>query len=261
MSDAHYGLYPDLRDRVALVTGAAGGMGVAHARRLAASGAIVAVSDRESSAALSALAAEIGGYAISADLAHADEVRRLVETVAAECGPIDILVANHAYMTMGPFLESDVDDWWRIVDTNLGGTFYLIQEVVPSMRARGLGRIVVISSEWGVAGWPDATAYAASKAGLIALVKTLGRELAPQGIIVNAIAPGVIDTPQLAVDAESAGITLDEMHAEYARAIPAGRLGQATEIAETVALLSDFRLSAVLGQVVQVNGGSTRGRA
>lgn len=252
---------PDLQGRVALVTGAAGGMGAAHARRLAASGALVAVSDREPSPALTALAEEIGGVAITADLANADQVRLLVDRVATACGPIEILVANHAYMTMAPFLESDVDDWWKIVDTNLGGTFFLIQEVVPAMRARGEGRIVVIASEWGVTGWPDASAYAASKAGLIALVKTLGRELAPQGIVVNAIAPGVIDTPQLAVDAASAGISLGEMHAEYALAIPAGRLGNAAEIAETVALLSDFRLGAMVGQVLQVNGGSTRGRA
>ena len=130
------------------------------------------------------------------------------------------------------------------------------------MRRRGGGRIVVVSSEWGVTGWPGATAYAASKAGLISLTKTLGRELAPEGIIVNALAPGVTDTPQLEVDARDAGVELGE-HARqrYAEDIPLGRIGTAEEMAEVVALLADFRLSAMVGQVVQANGGSTRGRA
>jgi NAD(P)-dependent dehydrogenase (short-subunit alcohol dehydrogenase family) len=112
-----------------------------------------------------------------------------------------------------------------------------------------------------VTGWPGATGYAASKAGLISLVKTLGRELAPEGIIVNALAPGVTDTPQLEVDARDAGISLQAMHATYAESIPAGRIASPEEMAEVVALLADFRLSAMVGQVVQANGGSTRSRA
>jgi NAD(P)-dependent dehydrogenase (short-subunit alcohol dehydrogenase family) len=120
---------------------------------------------------------------------------------------------------------------------------------------------VIIASEWGVIGWPDATAYAASKAGLVSLTKTLGRELAPEGIVVNAIAPGVIDTPQLLVDADAAGVSLSEMHETYAQSIPLGRIGAAEEVAAAVALLADHRLGSMVGQVVQVNGGSTRARA
>jgi len=253
--------YPDLDGRVVLITGAAQGMGAEHARRLAASGATVAVNDREPSTALSALAAELSGIAVPGDVSDPEQVRTLVQQIERELGAVDILVANHAFMTMGPFLEADPEEWWKVVDTNLGGTFHLIQAVLPGMRRRGAGRIVVISSEWGVTGWPEATAYSASKAGLISLVKTLGRELAPEGIIVNAVAPGVTDTPQLEVDARSAGISLAEMQAIYAADIPLGRIGAAREIAAAVALLCDFRLSAIIGQVVQVNGGSTRGRA
>jgi NAD(P)-dependent dehydrogenase (short-subunit alcohol dehydrogenase family) len=253
--------YPDLRGRIALVTGAAQGMGAAHARRLAQSGATVVVNDRSDSAQLRALATEIGGWAMPADVSDPAQVHAMVSGVIDACGDIDILVANHAYMTMGPFLDHDLEDWWKVIDTNLGGTFALIQAVLPGMRRQNAGRIVVISSEWGVIGWPEATAYSASKAGLISLVKTLGRELSPEGIIVNAIAPGVTDTPQLEVDANSAGISLAEMHAHYAQSIPLGRIGGALEIANTVAFLSDFRLGAMTGQVVQVNGGSTRGRA
>ena len=151
------------------------------------------------------MAEEIGGLSVPGDVSDPGQVHALVAEVARQVGDVDVLVANHAYMTMAPFLEHDVDDWWKVVDTNLGGTFHLVQAVLPGMRRRGAGRIVVISSEWGVTGWPGATAYAASKAGLISLTKTLGRELAPEGIIVNAVAPGVTDTPQLEVDARDAG--------------------------------------------------------
>lgn len=261
MTEANIRSYPDLSGKVALITGAAQGMGAEHARRLAASGATVAVNDRERSAALSALAAELSGVDVPGDVSDPDQVRSVVDRVEQSLGAIDILVANHAFMTMGPFLESDPEEWWKVVDTNLGGTFQLIQAVLTGMRRRGGGRIVVIASEWGITGWPGASAYSASKAGLISLVKTLGRELAPEGIIVNAVAPGVTNTPQLEVDAHNAGISLTEMHNIYAADIPLGRIGEAREISEAVALLCDFRLSAVLGQVIQVNGGSTRGRA
>lgn len=250
-----------LDGKVALITGAAQGMGAAHARQLAADGAIVAVNDRQASSGLSALAEELGGIAVPGDVSDTEEMKEIVRRVGEAIGPVDILVANHAYMTMSPFLDAELADWWKVLDTNLGGTFFAIQAVLPGMRERGAGRIIVISSEWGVSGWPDATAYSASKAGLISLVKTLGRELAAEGIIVNAIAPGVIDTPQLAVDARAAGVSLPEMHAQYAKTIPAGRIGRPDEIARAVSFLSDFRLSAIVGQVVQINGGATRGRA
>ncbi len=252
---------PPLAGKVALVTGAAQGMGAAHARRLAACGASVAVNDLRPSPALTALAVELGGIAAPGDVSNRDEVHDLVAGVQDQLGSVDVLVANHAYMSMAALVDCDPTDWWKVVDTNLGGTFDLIQAVLPGMRGRGGGRIVVVSSEWGVTGWPGATAYAASKAGLISLVKTLGRELAPEGIIVNAVAPGVTDTAQLEVDARDAGVSLGEMHATYAAGIPLGRIAQPDEISAVVAFLADFRMSAVIGQVVQANGGSTRSRA
>jgi NAD(P)-dependent dehydrogenase (short-subunit alcohol dehydrogenase family) len=250
-----------LTGRVALVTGAGQGMGAAHARRLAREGAVLAVNDRQDSPALQALAKELGGVCAPGDVSDPDQVRALVSDVVRQVGDVDVLVANHAYMTMAPFLEHDLDDWWAVLDTNLGGTFHLVQAVLPGMRRRGGGRIVLVTSEWGVTGWSGATAYAASKAGLISLTKTLGRELAPEGIIVNALAPGVTDTPQLEVDAHDAGVDLAAMHQRYAQDIPLGRIARAEEMADVVALLADFRLSAMVGQVVQANGGSTRARA
>jgi NAD(P)-dependent dehydrogenase (short-subunit alcohol dehydrogenase family) len=241
----------------ALVTGAAQGIGRAIAVRLAAGGARVAVNDREPSAALDELAASLSGIAVPADVSS----RPQIEEMVARTGPVDTLVCNAAYMTMSPFLDHPAPDWWKVVDTNLTGTFHLVQAVLPGMRARGGGRVVIVTSYWGVTGWPNATAYAASKAGLIALTKTLGRELAPEGVIVNAVAPGVIATPQLEVDARDAGVTLDEVRRRYAGHVPLGRIGQPEEIADAVAFLASREVGAMVGQVLQVNGGEIRCRA
>jgi NAD(P)-dependent dehydrogenase (short-subunit alcohol dehydrogenase family) len=185
----------------------------------------------------------------------------MVGDLEASVGSVDVLVANHAYMSMGSLVGYDLADWWKVVDTNLGGTFQLVQSVLPGMRRKGAGRIIIVTSYWGVVGWPNASAYAASKAGLISLTKTLGRELAPGGVIVNAVAPGVIDTPQLEVDARDAGVSLAEIHRQYAEGIPVGRIGRPEEVADAVAFLADPRLSAIVGQTVQVTGGETRTRA
>jgi NAD(P)-dependent dehydrogenase (short-subunit alcohol dehydrogenase family) len=219
---------------VALVTGAAQGLGRATAVRLAADGFCVAVNDIISDARLSGLAEQLGGVAVAADIAGPQAGQRIIARVAELAGPVEVLVANAAAMAMSPFLESDPGTWWRQLDVNLSGHFRLIQAAIPAMRERGHGRIVIISSGCGVTGYPNATAYAASKAGLIALAKGLARELGPQGILTNAIAPSYIDTEQLQVDADDAGITLDQMRHRYAQMIPAGRLQSADEIAAAV---------------------------
>ena len=246
--------------RLALVTGATQGIGAAIACRLAADGATVAVNGLTDDDRMGSVVAATGGFPAVADVSDPDAVKRMVADVEHANGPVEILVCNAAYMTMAPLIDHDEDDWWRIIDTNLAGTVYLIQAVLGGMRRVGGGNIVVIASEWGVTGWPDASAYAASKAGLIALTKTLGRELAPENITVNGVAPGVIDTPQLQVDADAAGLSLDRMHAEYARGIPFGRIGRPEEIAAAVALLARKDLSSFVGQTIQINGGTTRCR-
>jgi NAD(P)-dependent dehydrogenase (short-subunit alcohol dehydrogenase family) len=247
--------------RIALVTGASQGIGAAIARRLAREGATVAVNGLTHDERMSHVVADTAGFPAVGDVSDPDAVWRLVGDIETTRGPVDILVCNAAYMTMAPFVEHGEEDWWKIIDTNLAGTVYLIQAVLAGMRRSGGGNIVIVSSEWGVTGWPEATAYSASKAGLIALTKTLGRELAPENITVNAVAPGVIDTPQLQVDADNAKVSLAEMHEEYSRGIPIGRIGQADEIASAVALLARKDLGAFVGQTIQVNGGSTRCRA
>ena len=254
MSEAH-----PLDGTVALVTGAAQGIGRATALRLAADGATVAANDREPSPELEELAAACGGVTAVADVSDPKAVEEMVALIEGSVGPIGLLVANAAYMSMGPFLEQAEADWWRQIDTNLSGTFYLVRSVLPGMRRLGGGRIVIISSEWGVIGWPNATAYAASKAGLISFGKTLGRELAPENIITNVVAPGVIDTPQLENDARDAGVFVEEIKARYAAETYVGRIGQPEDVAATVAFLAREGSAALVGQIVQPNGGTTRG--
>jgi NAD(P)-dependent dehydrogenase (short-subunit alcohol dehydrogenase family) len=237
----------------ALVTGAGQGMGAAIAARLARDGHDVAVNDLVAENAR-AVAERIGGTAYPFDVADPDACGAAVAAI----GDVDILVANHAYMTMAPFEHASPDDWARTLDVNLLGTATLLELTAPGMAARGSGRIVVIASEWGVIGWPNATSYAASKGGLISLVKSAARALGPRGVAVNAIAPGITDTPQLQVDADDAGIPLAEMIDRYAADVPLGRVGTPDDIAEVVAFLCSAEAIALVGQVVQPNGGTTR---
>jgi NAD(P)-dependent dehydrogenase (short-subunit alcohol dehydrogenase family) len=228
--------------RVALVTGSAGGLGRALVAGLGAAGWQIA-------------AATHRGGAFAADLADPEQGRSLVARVIERYGRLDLLVANHAAMTMAPVDRYPLDDWWRVVDTNLSGSFYLAQAAVPHLRTTR-GAMVFVSSEWGITGWPEASAYAASKAGLVGLTRALARELAP-AIRVNAIAPGIIDTPQLEVDAGAAGISLGEMKSRYADAIPLRRIATPAEIAATVAFLASDDAAFYTGQVLHPNGGTT----
>jgi len=245
---------------VALITGAAQGIGKATAIRLAADGARVAVNARVDDDRLAAAVAAAGHGAIPApcDIADWDASRHMVKDVEARMGPIEVLVANAARMTMKPFLKQDPQEWWEQVDVNLTGHLGVISAVLPSMRKLGHGRIVIVSSYWGVIGWENATGYGSTKSGLIALTRSLGRELAPEGIYVTTVAPGVIDTPQLEVDARDAGLPLEEMHKIYAKGIPAGRIGKADEVAATIAFLATEAAAAYVGQTLQPNGGEIR---
>lgn len=181
----------------------------------------------------------------------------MVERVQEELGPITLLVNNAAAAAFGPIEDLSERDFWRIVDVNLGGAFYCVQACVPAMARLGSGRIVSMSSEWGQIGWPQASAYCASKAGLISLTKALARALGPNGITANAIAPSVIDTPGLQIDADHHAISLDEMKRRYAAQIPLRRLGTPAEIASLITFLASEAARTITGQLICPNGGTT----
>lgn len=227
---------------VALVTGAGGGLGRAIVNRLRRGEWEVAAATHRDGP-------------LAADLADPAQARSLVDRVTDIWGRLDLIVANHAAMAMAPVAEHPLDDWWRIVDTNLSGSFHLARAAVPHLRA-AKGAIIFVSSEWGVTGWPNASSYAASKAGLIGLTRALARELAPD-VRVNAIAPGVVDTPQLEVDAADSGLPLAEIKRRYAAASPLGRIGSPDEIAASIEFLASPAAAYYTGQVLHPNGGTT----
>jgi NAD(P)-dependent dehydrogenase (short-subunit alcohol dehydrogenase family) len=235
---------------VALVTGAAGGIGRATADLLEERGYAVARNDLPGRA--------VGGHAAPADVADSASVEAMVARVREELGPVEVLVANAAAMSMGRIEEVPESEFWRILDVNLAGLFHCARACVPHMTEVGQGRIVAISSEWGQIGWPRATAYAASKAGIISMVKALARQLGAFGITANVVAPGAIDTEQLAVDAADAGETLDELRRRYAAEAPLGRLGTPRDVAGAIAFLASEHAGSLTGQVLAPNGGTTR---
>ena len=247
--------YPGIEGRVALVAGAAPGIGLAIAARLAAEGARVVLNDVN--AAKLDESAEGIGDAAPFDVADREAVHAGLERVRAQVGSPEILVANHAVMTMAPLVDDSEENWTRTLEVNLVGTAFLLEECVPDMVERGYGRIVAIASEWGAIGWPEATAYTASKGGIIALVRSAALALAANGIAVNAIAPGVTDTEQLEVDARAAGVTRAEIVERYGTEIPLGRVGRPSEIAAVAAYLVSEAAAPLVGQILSPNGGTT----
>ena len=250
----------NLKDKVVIISGARQGMGLVIAKRLKKEGALLALNDRILDDKLRENCQELNAFAIHGDLSDLKVIPSIVKSVVEKYGKIDAVVAQHAYMNMGKFEEQGSEEWWKVVNTNLLGTYVLIRESIEHLK-KSKGKVVVTSSYWGLTGWPEASAYASCKAGLISLVKSLGRELAPLGINVNGIAPGVINTPQLEVDAKNLNMPLEEVLNMYAKSIPLGRVGISDEIASVVAFLLDPEQNAMVGQIVNANGGEIRSRA
>jgi NAD(P)-dependent dehydrogenase (short-subunit alcohol dehydrogenase family) len=234
--------------KVALVTGAATGIGRATADVLEARGFAVARNHLPGQT--------VSGYSAEADVSDSAAVDRMVQNVTRDLGPVGVLVANAAYMVMGRIEEVGAGEFWRVVNTNLTGTFACIRACAPAMTEAGWGRIVNVASDWGRTGWPRATAYCASKGGIISLTKATALELGPKGVTVNAVAPGIIDTPQLQVDADDAGLSMAEMHERYAREVPMGRIGSPAEVAGVIAHFCSDAAGTITGQIVSVNGGA-----
>jgi 3-oxoacyl-[acyl-carrier protein] reductase len=250
-----------LRDRVVLITGAGGGSGPTVARAFAAEGAIVALHHRAgtgSAARAEAAAADIvaaGGraLAVDADLDSTDQVGLMFERVAKELGPVGVLVnATSAYRTER-FAQITDESWSAVVDDLLGATFRTSRAAVPAMQAAGWGRIVNVAARSGLVGTARATHYAAAKAAIVGLSASLAKELGPDGILVNAVAPTQILTVKDGVPSIP-----DERAAEMAKSIPLRRLAAPEDLAALVVWLGSDANRYVTGETISLTGGEQK---
>ncbi|MCC6165389.1 MAG: 3-oxoacyl-ACP reductase FabG [Acidobacteria bacterium] len=242
-----------LTGRVALVTGGTRGIGRSIVDILVGRGAAVAFTYRQRADLAHEIVASIeaaGGkaWAGPCDVADEAQVQAMVADAAAALGPIDILVNNAGVTRDGYLMMMDREKWESVLRPNLDGAFYCTRAVVRGMLVRRWGRVVNMTSPSAVAGLPGQANYAASKGGLIGLTKTLSRELAPRGVLVNAVMPGLIETDMTAAIPEAT-------REAHLRNVPVGRLGTTADVAEVVAFLSSDAAAYVTGQVIGVDGG------
>ena len=237
--------------RTAVVTGGASGLGKAAAARIVAEGGTVALWDLNADA-LKAAAEEIGAsHVVALDVADPDAVQAAAESSNAALGKIDILVASAGITgATVPVPEFPIDSWKRVIDINLNGVFYCSRAVVPFMTANGYGRIVNVASVAGKEGNPNASAYSASKAGVIGFTKSLGKELAGKGVIANALTPATFESPILA--------QMPQSQVDYMRSkIPMGRLGEVDESAAMVCFMASEECSFTTASTFDTSGGRT----
>lgn len=241
-----------------LITGASGGIGAAAAESFAAAGFGVALHYCRGRERAERLAADLRGryevpvMTVGADLAETQQVARMVETVTAELGFIDTVLNNAGIAQQKLFTDITDGDWETMLSVNLGGVFRVCRAVLPEMIRRQYGRIINISSMWGQVGGSCEVHYSAAKAGVIGLTQALAKEVAPSGITVNCIAPGVIRTPMLNC------FTEDDLTA-LAEETPLGRLGTPEDVAKSALFLASEGADFITGQVLGVNGGMVIG--
>ena len=239
----------DLTGKTALVTGATGGLGGAIAKALRMQGATVALSGTRRDV-LDALAAEIGAgtHVLPCNLADKNEVEALVPKAEAAMGQLDILVANAGITRDNLFVQLKDEEWDQVIDVNLTATFRLTRAAVRGMMRRRFGRVIGITSVVGVTGNPGQGNYAASKAGMIGMIKSVAAEYARRGVTANCIAPGFVSTPMT-----------DKLNEKQREAIlgrvPAGRLGSSEDVAAAVVYLASNEANYMTGQTLHVNGG------
>lgn len=235
---------------MAIVSGGGSGIGAAVVRRLASTGACIAVADIDRERAR-LLAAELGSsaFAVEVDVTDENSVRSAVQTVMEREGRVEILVNSAGVAGVSaPATALPTGEWERVLAVNLHGPYYLCRAVLPHMVERGWGRIVNVASVAGKEGNPNAAPYSASKAGLIGLTKSLAKEVARSGVLVNAVTPAVIQTPLLD--------QVTQAHVDYmVSRIPMGRVGQPEEVASLVAWLCSEDCSFSTGAVFDISGG------
>jgi 3-oxoacyl-[acyl-carrier protein] reductase len=245
-------LFPDrFKDRAAIVTGGASGLGLETAKRLAAEGAKVALWDINPDALAEAKTPSGAVHTEALDISDPDAVAQAAKATWAALGGIDILI-NSAGITGAtvPLIEFPIESWKRVMDVNVNGMFYCCRFVAPYMLQKGYGRIVNISSVAGKEGNPNASAYSASKAAVIGLTKSLGKELATRNVLVNAVTPTTFESPILR--------NVPQSHIDYMRSrIPMKRLGEASENAALVCWLASDECSFSTAATFDTSGGRT----
>lgn len=242
-------------NRVALVTGAGRGIGRAIALKLAGAGWDVAVNYRTSAAGAEEIASNIiilgrRAIAVQADVADAQAVRAMVADVEDRLGPVSLLVNNAGLSWTGLFQDTVYDAWRRLFTVNVDGAYHCIQAVLPRMLHEKEGNIINVTSIWGLHGASCEVAYAATKAALVGLTKSLAAELAPSGIRVNAVAPGCIDSDMLRALGK-------DTVASLAQKTPLGRIGTAEDVAKVVRFLAAADSDFITGQILTADGGFT----
>jgi 3-oxoacyl-[acyl-carrier protein] reductase len=236
--------FASLDGKTALVTGASRGIGRAIASELARAGASVVVGYRSGKDEAEALAAELGGRAVQADVANGEDAARLVE----EAGDLDILVNNAGLTRDGLLARMPDDDWRTVIETNLSSVFYTCRAVTRPMMKKRAGAIVNVSSIVGVHGNWGQTNYAASKAGIIGFTKSLARELGSRGVRANVVAPGYVKT-------QLTDVLPEEATRAMLQNTPLGRLGEPQDVAGAVRFLCSDEASFITGEVLLVDGG------
>jgi NAD(P)-dependent dehydrogenase (short-subunit alcohol dehydrogenase family) len=242
------------QNRVAVVTGAAGGIGTAIAQRLAAEGARVVATDllAEGAHATAAAIRATGGQArgLAADIATAEGCRAVIADVLADEGRIDILCNNAGINRRGALLDLTPEDWRLSFAVNLDAMFHLCQAALPGMIAQGGGAIVNTASQWGLHPAPGHIAYNVTKAAVASFTQNLARDYAPAKVRVNAVCPGEIHTPMLEAGVKRSGRTI----ADLDRLVPFGRIGRPEEVAALVAFLASDEAAFICGALVEITG-------
>lgn len=234
--------------KVVLVSGGSRGIGREIVRLFSKNGYKVAFTYKNSQREADELAREVGALAIKADSASECEVNYAVDKTVSELGRIDCLINNAAVSSFSLFTDITLEEWNEMLAVNLTGAFLYSKRVIPDMLKRKCGRIINISSMWGLVGSSCEVHYSAAKAGLIGMTKALAKELGPSGITVNAIAPGVINTDM------NAGLSLEDK-AALVDETPLMRIGEASDIASAALFLAGEGASFITGEVLNISGG------